>query len=39
VLSMADVLAETIDAIQNHTSVSRVYDRYDDPTPDESPVK
>jgi ribose-phosphate pyrophosphokinase len=31
VLSMADVLAETIDAIQNHTSVSRVYDRYDLP--------
>ena len=27
-LSIADMLAETIDAIQNHTSVSRVYDRY-----------
>lgn len=28
-LSIADMLAETIDAIQNHTSVSRVYDRYE----------
>ncbi|MBR2825396.1 MAG: ribose-phosphate pyrophosphokinase [Solobacterium sp.] len=27
-LSVADMLAETIDAIQNHTSVSRVYDQY-----------
>ncbi len=27
-LSIADMLAETIDAIMNHTSVSRVYDRY-----------
>ncbi len=29
-LSMADVLAETIDAIQNHTSVSSVYDMYEE---------
>ena len=28
-LSIADMLAETIDAIQNHTSVTRVYDRYE----------
>lgn len=29
VLSVADMLTETIDAIQNHSSVSHVYDRYD----------
>ena len=29
VLTVADMLTETIDAIQNHTSVSHVYDRYD----------
>lgn len=29
-LTIADVLAETIDAIQNHKSVSRVYDMYED---------
>ena len=28
-LSVADILAETIDAIQNHTSVSKVYDQYE----------
>ena len=28
-LTIADMLAETIDAIQNHKSVSRVYDMYD----------
>ena len=27
-LSVSDMLAETIDAIQNHKSVSRVYDQY-----------
>ncbi len=32
-LTMADVLSETIDAIQNHTSVSRVYDRYNEHEP------
>ncbi len=33
-LSIADMLAETIDAIMNHTSVSRVYDRYEGRTGD-----
>ena len=28
-LTIADMLAETIEAIQNHKSVSRVYDMYD----------